>query len=74
MEKHHGSFLGSIAQVLQEAIDLNAAKAHRPEPVDVAALRKKLGMTHMGFAAKFCISGAHWTRGDDVVAKELQAV
>ena len=69
----------SIAQGLQEAIDLNhgrnvAAKMHRPELVDVAALRKKLGMTHMGFAAKFCISGAHWTRGDDVVAKELQAV
>lgn len=62
LEKHHGSFLGSIAQNLQEAIDLNAAKAHRPEPVDVAALRKKLGMPQMELAAKFCISGALDTR------------
>lgn len=43
--------------VAQKAIDLNqrrsvAAKAHCPEPVDVAALSKKLGMTQMEFAAK----------------------
>ncbi|WP_205739129.1 helix-turn-helix domain-containing protein [Vreelandella venusta] len=62
----------SIAQGLQEAIDLNqgrnvAAKTHRPELVDVAALRKKLSMTQMEFAARFCISVAtlsHWERGD----------
>ncbi|RUR32925.1 helix-turn-helix domain-containing protein [Vreelandella andesensis] len=83
----------SIAQGLQEAIDLNqgrnvAAKTHRPELVDVAALRKKLGMTQMEFSAKLCISVAtlrHWERGDrtphgpalallHVVAKEPQAV
>ncbi|WP_199851015.1 MULTISPECIES: helix-turn-helix domain-containing protein [unclassified Halomonas] len=57
---------------MQEAIDLNhgrnvAAKTHRPELVEVAALRKKLGMTQMEFVAKFCISVAtlrHWERGD----------
>lgn len=83
----------SIAKGLQEAIDLNkgeaiAARTHRPEPVDVAAIRKNLGMTQMEFASKFCISVAtlrHWERGDrtphgpalallNVVAKEPQAV
>ena len=83
----------SIAQGLQEAIDLNdgkkvAAKIYKPAPVDVAALRKTLGLTQMEFASKFCISVAtlrHWERGDrtphgpalallNVVAKEPQAV
>jgi len=83
----------SIAKGLQEAIDLNkggaiAASTHRPESVDVAAIRKNLGMTQMEFASKFCISVAtlrHWERGDrtphgpalallNVVAKEPQAV
>ncbi|CAO1667371.1 helix-turn-helix domain-containing protein [Vreelandella maris] len=83
----------SIAQGLQEAIELNqgrkvAARTHRPEPVDVAGIRKNLGMTQMEFASKFCISVAtlrHWERGDrtphgpalallHVVSKEPQAV
>jgi putative transcriptional regulator len=83
----------SIAQGLQEAIDHNqgckvAARTHRPEPVDVAEIRKNLGMTQMEFASKFCISVAtlrHWERGDriphgpalallHVVSKEPQAV
>jgi putative transcriptional regulator len=83
----------SIAQGLQEAIDLNrgcevAARTHRPEPVNVAEIRKNLGMTQMEFASKFCISVAtlrHWERGDrmphgpalallHVVSKEPQAV
>jgi putative transcriptional regulator len=83
----------SIAQGLQEAIDLNngkdiAAKTHRLEPVDVAELRRNLGLTQMEFASKFCISVStlrHWERGDrtphgpalallNVVAKEPQAV
>ena len=62
----------SIAQGLQEAIDLNqgkkvAAKTHRPPHVDVAELRHGLGLTQMEFASKFCISVStlrHWERGD----------
>lgn len=83
----------SIAQGLQEAIELNqrrkvVPRTHRPEPVDVAEIRKNLGMTQMEFAFKFCISVAalrHWERGDrtahgpalallHVVSKEPQAV
>lgn len=87
------SAFDSIAQGLQEAIDLNngkevAAKTYRLESVDVAELRRNLGLTQMEFASKFCISVStlrHWERGDrtphgpalallNVVAKEPQAV
>ncbi len=62
----------SIAQGLQEAIDLSDGKpvsvrTHRPEEIDVAKLRAGLGLTQMEFAAKFCISLGtlrHWERGD----------
>ncbi|WP_334030772.1 helix-turn-helix domain-containing protein [Alteromonas sp. P256] len=62
----------SIAQGLQEAIDLNdgkkvAAKTHRLPQVDVASIRHGLGLTQMEFASKFCISVStlrHWERGD----------
>jgi len=83
----------SIAQGLREAIALNEGKAvaantHRPEEINVAALRQGLGLTQVEFAAKFCISLGtlrHWERGDrkphgpalallHVVAKEPQAV
>ena len=83
----------SIAKGLQEAIDLNngkdiGAKTHRLESVDVAELRRNLGLTQMEFASKFCISVStlrHWERGDrtphgpalallNVVAKEPKAV
>ena len=83
----------SITQGLQEAIDLNngqdiAAKTNRLESVDVAELRRNLGLTQMEFASKFCISVStlrHWERGDrtphgpalallNVVAKEPEAV
>lgn len=83
----------SIAKGLQEAIDLNngkdiAAKTHRLEPVDVGELRRKLGLTQLEFASKFCISVStlrHWERGDrtphgpalallNVVVKEPKAV
>ena len=33
-----------------------AARTHRPEENDVAALRASLGMTQIEFAQKFCIS------------------
>lgn len=83
----------SIAKGLQEVIDLNdgktvAAKTHRPPHVDVAEIRRGLGLTQMEFASKFCISVStlrHWERGDrtphgpalallNVVAKEPKAV
>lgn len=83
----------SIAQGLREAIALNqgenvAAQTHRPAEIDVAQLRRSLGLTQMEFASKFCISLGtlrHWERGDrtphgpalallHVVAKEPQAV
>lgn len=83
----------SIAQGLKEAIALNegkdvAAKTYKPEPVDVAKIRRDLGLTQMEFASKFCISVStlrHWERGDrkphgpalvllNVVAKEPEAV
>jgi putative transcriptional regulator len=62
----------SIAQGLQEAIDLNdgkkvAAKTHKSPQVNVAEIRHKLGLTQMEFASKFCISVStlrHWERGD----------
>jgi putative transcriptional regulator len=83
----------SIAQGLKEAIELNrgekvAVKTYKPEALDVAEIRRNLGLTQMEFAAKFCISVStlrHWERGDrtpqgpalallHVVAKEPQAV
>ena len=40
---------------------------HRPQPVDVKALRTQVDMTQEEFAAKFGFSTAtlrHWERGD----------
>ncbi|MCB1716167.1 MAG: helix-turn-helix domain-containing protein [Candidatus Competibacteraceae bacterium] len=62
----------SIAQGLQEAIDLNegkkvAARTHRLPQVNVAEIRRNLGFTQIEFAAKLCISVStlrHWERGD----------
>lgn len=62
----------NIKQGLQEAIDHargNEAgvRVHRPRPVDVKALRAKVGMTQEQFAARFGFSTAtlrHWERGD----------
>lgn len=83
----------SVAQGLREAIAHQkgkrvAARITRPEEIDVAALRQKLGLTQVEFAAKFCVSLGtlrHWERGDrrphgpalallHVVAKEPKAV
>jgi putative transcriptional regulator len=87
------SAFASIAQGLQEAIELNQGKSvsvrtHRPAEINVAEVRKNLGLTQMEFSSKLCISVAtlrHWERGDrkpqgaalallTVVAKEPQAV
>ena len=62
----------SIKRGLEEAIGhaegRNAdVRVHRPQPVDVKALRAKIGMTQEQFAARFGFSTAtlrHWERGD----------
>lgn len=62
----------SIKRGLDEAIAHAAGKAsgirvHRPRPVDVKALRARIGMTQEEFAARFGVSTAtlrHWERGD----------
>lgn len=62
----------SIKQGLTEAIEhaagtSNKAVIHKPKPVDVQSVRKKIGMTQPEFAASFGISLGtlrHWERGD----------
>ena len=62
----------SIKQGLLEAIEHAEGRApqtrlHSPQPVDVKALRSKLGMTQEQFASRFGFSTAtlrHWERGD----------
>jgi putative transcriptional regulator len=67
-----GKVFDSIRQGLDEAIahakgKSVAAIVHHPRDVDVAALRKRIGMTQQEFAARFGFSVAtlrHWERGD----------
>ncbi|MBS0508968.1 MAG: helix-turn-helix domain-containing protein [Proteobacteria bacterium] len=62
----------SIKQGLQEAIahaqgHEQGIRMHRPQPVDVKALRARVDMTQEEFAARFGFSTAtlrHWERGD----------
>lgn len=62
----------SIKQGLTEAIAHAEGKPTKtrllsPRPVDVKALRAKVGMTQEEFAARFGVSTAtlrHWERGD----------
>ena len=62
----------SIKQGLREAVghaqgESVAVKIHRPQPVDVKALRNRVAMTQEQFAARFGFSVAtlrHWERGD----------
>lgn len=62
----------SIKRGLLEAIEhaegqLSQTRVHSPRPVDVKALRAKVGMTQEQFAARFGFSTAtlrHWERGD----------
>lgn len=57
---------------LQQAVEHAQGKEqgvrmHRPRPVDVKALRAKVGMTQEEFAARFDFSTStlrHWERGD----------
>lgn len=62
----------SIKQSLEEAIDFSngrkkGARVFRPDSVNVKALRKKIRMTQVEFAASFENSLGtlrHWERGD----------
>ena len=67
-----GKTFDSIARGLNEAIshakgEKVAVKIFKPEEVDVAKLRRRMGMTQEQFAARFGFSVAtlrHWERGD----------
>ena len=62
----------SIKRGMEEAIDFSegktsAAKVYKPSPVNVKAVREKVGMTQVEFASAFGISLGtlrHWERGD----------
>jgi putative transcriptional regulator len=83
----------SIRKGLKEAIEHAGGKpvkviVHKPESVDVKAIREKVGVTQTEFATSFGISLGtlrHWERGDrkphgpalvllNVVAREPKAV
>lgn len=69
---HCRQIADGIKRGLVEAIEHAEGRAmqtrvHRPRPVDVKALRAKVGMTQEQFAARFGFSTAtlrHWDRGD----------
>ncbi|MFM2059391.1 MAG: hypothetical protein RLY71_3776 [Pseudomonadota bacterium] len=88
-----GKAFESIRQGLIEATahargEAAGVKLHEPAPVDVAAVRARLGLTQAQFAARFGFSVAtlrHWERGDrkpnstalvllNVIDREPQAV
>lgn len=62
----------SIKRGLKQAIAHQKGKArgvrlHTPSPLDIRALRQKVGLTQEEFAARFGISLGtlrHWERGD----------
>lgn len=62
------SIQAGLNQALEHARgDKAGVKVYRPEPVDVATLRHRVGMTQEQFAARFGVSVAtlrHWERGD----------
>ena len=67
-----GKAFENIRQGLAEAIEHakgreRGVKVWHPQPVDVAAVRGRLGLTQVQFAARFGMSVAtlrHWERGD----------
>ena len=67
-----GKAFESIRQGLNEAIAHGrgrraGVKVYKPQSVDVAELRSRLGMTQEQFAARFGFSVStlrHWERGD----------
>ena len=62
----------SARRALAQALDLieragNATRGSKPNPVDVAELRRRLGMSQAKFARRFGFSVAtlrHWEHGD----------
>jgi putative transcriptional regulator len=69
-----GNAFESIQQGLLEAIahasgQPSPAIVHTPQPINVQAIRKHIGMTQTEFAAAFGISVStlrHWERGDRI--------
>lgn len=69
-----GNAFKSIKQGLMEAIahasgQVTTATVHPPQPIDVKAIRMRVDMTQLGFAAAFGISVStlrHWERGDRI--------
>lgn len=67
-----GKAFESIRRGLNEAIghakgEQTGVRVWRPAPVDVAAVRGRMGFTQAQFAARFGVSVAtlrHWERGD----------
>lgn len=67
-----GTNFESIARGLKEAVahakgKKVAVKVYKPKPINVSALRQRMGMTQEQFAARFGFSVAtlrHWERGD----------
>lgn len=62
----------SIKRGLEQAVEHargneEGVKTHQPRPIDVAGLRRRLGLTQEQFAARFGFPLAtlrHWERGD----------
>ncbi|GAA4407917.1 helix-turn-helix domain-containing protein [Quisquiliibacterium transsilvanicum] len=62
----------SIRRGLEEAVAHaqgkgDGVRVHRPRPVDVKALRTRIGLSQTEFAERFGVSVAtlrHWERGD----------
>lgn len=63
----------SIRQGLREAVghaqeESSAVKIHRPQPVDVKALRNRVAMTQEQFAARFGFPWRHCGTGNVATA------
>ena len=68
MNKAFENISAGLEQAIKHAKgQLPGTQIHRPKPVDVKAVRAKVGMTQEQFAARFGFSTAtlrHWERGD----------
>ena len=68
MGKAFDSIQAGLTEAVEHARGSQAGvEVYHPEPVDVTALRRRVGMTQEQFAAGFGVSVAtlrHWERGD----------
>jgi putative transcriptional regulator len=67
MSEAFKSIKKGLDQAIKHAAGKGKAIIHRPKPVNVKDVRKKIGMSQTSFAATFGISVAtlrHWERGD----------